>query len=562
MSIFSDPQKRKVGSNTFNLTHDRKTNFRIGEIVPIMVDEVLPGDKWHLKPSVMTRLAPMIAPVMHQLYMTVHTFFVPNRLLWDGWEEFQAGTQPTQAQALPIATANPGQKSVQDDAFWTNRVHPYATVDLQKITEGSLLDHLGLPVSTDVTDLPSSPTSNVNINILPLKAYDFIFDEYYRDRDLDLGRRFTKAVDGDNTELSIEDLTPRWRNYKKDYFTSARPWPQKGQEAMIPLGMAEVVQNLNGISPAWTEVSAPGNAIGTGPLQAAGVSSRTEVNAEPASMDPRGTLVTDGSTFDESSIVNLRRAIALQNFLEISNRFGGRYVEHVYGQFGVTSSDLRTMRPEYVGGYSSNVKFSEVLSTSGWYVESGQGGNQDSVYLPQGNMAGHGIGFGGGKQCHYKAEEHGIIMTLLTLLPIPGYQQGIPRLYLKNDAFDYALPAFAHIGEQAIWNAEVGVKADQTTEAQLKATWGYTPRYAEYKWKQSSVHGSFRSSMDVWHMNRKFSAVPALTDQYLQVGNQDDINRIFAVDPATSGEPPVWAMVLNEIKVSRKLPYFGNPKIT
>lgn len=559
MSIFNEAQKVKVKRNGFDLSHDKKLSCKIGQIIPVQCHEVLPGDSWSLNTSIMARFAPLIAVPMHNVYFTVEHFFVPNRLLWNGWEDFIRGVQP-RAVNLPTEQAMEQQDVLPPNwgsNNWTNRTHPFFDVNISNVEMGTLLDYFGVPTKEDALNADGANVK-VKINPLPLKAYDLIYDEYYRDMDISLARQFTPLVDGENQIPGGEaNYLPHWRNYSKNYFTSARPWPQAGPEAMLPVSDGTVIwrgrpsgeQNW----PKWRDTKDGQNA-GSGAVSGEG-NSISVGSTTQAGYDPVGTLWVDNSN---SSITNLRRALALQTFLERSARFGNRYTEHVYGMFGVTSSDARLQRPEMIGATKAPIKFSEVLNHTG---------STATDALPQGNMAGHGIGYGGQKKpASYFAEEHGWILSMMTIKVNDGYQQGIPKHMLKQDPFDYALPAFAHIGEQPIQNQEVCFDGSMTPEQQ-QATWGYTPRYAEYKHCLSTSHGEFRKntgvgSLSPWHMNRIFTSFPALTDQFLQIGTQGQINRIFALNPDDANVPaPVWVMVANQTRAKRKLPFFGNPKI-
>ncbi len=239
-----------------------------------------------------------------------------------------------------------------------------------------------------------------------------------------------------------------------------------------------------------------------------------------------------------ATIIDLRNAFKLQEWLEKNARGGSRYIESIKSHFDVNSSDGRLQRPQYLGGGKSPVAISEVLQTSAAAAQP----------TPQGNMAGHGIAVGANNSFSYRSEEHGYIIGIMSILPRTTYQQGIPKHFLKFDKFDYYWPEFAHIGEQPIINKELYYSGTSEDDA----VFGYTPRYAEYKFMNSSVHGTFRSSLDFWHMGRIFASRPSLNNSFVE---SDPTNRVFAV---LSGEK-VYAHVFHRIKASRKMPFFGNP---
>jgi len=344
MSIFTQEQTKKIGTNKFNLTHDKKLTCGFGQLVPVQVQECIPGDTFSLKTSVMVRFAPLIAPIMHQVDCIIDHFFVPYRLLWDGWEDFIAGDQNVYAK----------------NSGWPqeHRVHPKYQYTVQEMQEGTLPDFFGCPTMGTILN-PDSEDCDLQVNAFPFKAYELIWYEYYRDEDLEIpATGFTKLTDGLQGGAIPQQL--KRTAYSKDYFTSARPWPQKGSEAMLPVGDGKVVlsddfnaykQKVVNISGA-TPTSGTLNSNSTGEL----------IRGNAAWIDPNGTLEVN---FSEASIVNLRRAIALQDFLETRARFGSRYQEHIYGQYGVMSSDKRLQRPELIGSQKTPVKISEVLNTTG-----------------------------------------------------------------------------------------------------------------------------------------------------------------------------------------------------
>lgn len=513
-AIFNQVENTRLKTNIFDLTHDKKLSGKMGNLIPSFVMDVIPGDKITIQSAAMVRLAPTIAPFMHRVNVSIHHFFVPNRILWDNFENFITGGR------------------LGDDTS----VSPYLKQDLNLVLRGSLEDYLGLPVEDDVpAGLPMREYS-----ALPFAAYHKIYQDYYRDQNLE-PETPVELVDGVNPLTNLTLLNTRC--WEHDYFTSALPFTQRGPEAMIPLGAEAPVLTKDGAditaTPTWNDYVSDTPQTGT---MAAAAINGTEVNAVASYYDSADSLYTDLSAATGASVIELRRAVKLQEYLEKSARGGARYIEHNEVIFGVKSSDKRLQRPEYIGGSKTPIKISEVLQTS---ISAGE--------TPQGNMAGHAISVGGGQSYSYRAEEHGYMMSIMSIMPDTAYQQGIPKHFLRKDRFEYYIPDFAHIGEQAIQNDELML--DGTLE-DGQETWGYTPRYAEYKFINNSVHGDFRQNLDFWHLGRKFTALPALNENFVHMA-PTDVDRIFAVQDGTDN---LWCQIINNVTAKRAMPIFGTPR--
>jgi hypothetical protein len=505
-NLFNSIQLIKPKKNVFDLTHDVKLSTNMGQLTPILTLEAVPGDKFDLSCESLIRFAPMIAPVMHRMDVTMHYFFVPNRILWNNWEKFI-----TEHNSEHVAPYLPWRSST---ATYFDTNYPSAKVS-------RTFDYLGVPP-------PTTGSEQANISALPFAAYQAIYNEYYRDQNLQAPVNY-KLTDGENGTTSADYLdktTLRSRAWEHDYFTASLPFAQKGAAVDIPLGNinADTKVVWNGDVTAATGITsnlgniAIGNEVGdiTNPL----IAKTSDLSVEP------------------TTINDLRRAFRLQEWLEKNARGGTRYIENILTHFGVRSSDKRLQRPEYITGVKSPVVVSEVLNTTG-----------QTDGLPQGNMAGHGISVTSGKSGSYFCEEHGYIIGIMSVMPKTAYQQGIPRTFLKKDSLDYFWPTFANIGEQEVQKQELYAF---TTNAE--DTFGYVPRYAEYKYMPSRVAGEFRTTLNYWHLGRIFDTEPNLNGDFIEC---DPTKRIFAVeDPSTDS---LYCHVLNKIKAVRPMPKYGTP---
>lgn len=571
--IFDKIPINKPKRNSFNLSHERKMTCKLGKLNVMLNIPVVPGDTAKVVTEAMVRMAPMVAPIMHRVNCFIHYFYVPNRIIWSEFEEFITGGEDgTSEPAMPHITGS------QIGALVRNNNTRYL------FESGGLWDFMGLPTDDD---LPES--QDIKISLLPFRAYQMIWNEYYRDQNLQEEIDICKDISGNDhsTEQLHALLSMRNRCWEKDYFSSALPWPQRGEDVFLPLhGDAPLIYNdldqsvLNGtlqaksMSMTFNSGSNPdGNLLElhNGTMATSGVSHTTTGNLQfTRDAQDVGTLnnvvfgnasiqVTNPSNFASgysadlsqvtaATINELRRATAAQRYLELRARSGSRYIEVIEAEFGVRSSDARLQRPEYLGGGKTALVISEVLQNSA----------SDDV-TPQGNMAGHGLSVGKTHKFKRFFEEHGYVIGIMSIVPKPTYQQGIPRDFLKMDKYDFYSPMFAHLGEQEIFNAEI--YANQSNPYGL---FGYTPRYAEYKYIPSSVHGDFRGNMDFWHMGRIFNNPPTLNAEFVQVDEAaDDLTRIFAAQTDSDGVPydHYWVYLYNQVKMVRPMPVFGIPKI-
>jgi len=501
-NIFNSVQVEKPKKNVFDLSHDVKMSMKMGNLTPVLVTECVPGDSFQIGCDSLIRFAPMVAPVMHRMDVSVHYFFVPNRLTWDNWEKY----------IVDADTPNPLPYINYTDDF---------TADQKKF-----LDYMGVPPNTG-TGITQA------LNALPIAAYQAIYNEYYRDENLVTEVDYTLA-DGNNTGDVVDLVKMRQRAWEHDYFTASLPFAQKGTAVDIPIGSidSDVAVNWNSDETASNQIQAYINGtlvgnLGVGNSQGVSTIGTPKLIAKTSDLDIQPTTIND-----------LRRAFRLQEWLEKNARGGTRYIENILMHFGVRSSDKRLQRPEYITGLKTPVIISEVLNTSATDQE------------PQGNMAGHGVAVSTGKYGNYFCEEHGYIIGIMSVMPQPAYQQGIPKTYLKSDPLDFFWPSFAHIGEQPVTNNEL-----YAYTATAEDTFGYVPRYAEYKYQASRVAGDFRTILDYWHLGRIFATQPALNDTFIEC-TPDQCERIFAVQ---DGEDNLYCQIMHKIKAVRPMPKFGTP---
>lgn len=510
--------------NRFNLGFENKLTAPIGKLIPICTQEVIPGDKMSLKIQHLIKFQPMIAPIMQRLDVHFHAFFVPNRLIWDDWEKFITGGEDGNFVGSP---------PIGKFTFLSKLYNGY----------GSLYDYLGFPVNPTLSTQGSVSFANpISVNLLPFRAYQRIYNDYYRDQNLTDAVPFsTGSINGAPSSEEIANLfTLRNKSYSKDYFTSALPSPQRGAAVNLPVS-ADVTYDPSGTT---LMVNSSGNDIKAGGLTVRGGGSIGATSTEGIlNVDNSSNLKVDGAT---ASISDFRRAFKVQEWLEKMARGGARYTEQVMNFFGVRSSDARLQRAEYLGGSSSSVIVSEVNQTSQ--------SSDDSVL---GNFAGNATSLSQGYLFNKFFEEHGWIMVIMSVTPKSSYFQGIPRKYLKLSKTDYYWPQFAHIGEQEIQNQELYYTFGAPTAVNTKG-FGYSPRYAEYRFNNDEVHSDFQSSLEYWHMARKFNSVPPLNSEFMEISN-DDVNRVFAVNQQQAH--PLLCQFYLDLKASRLISRYGTPHI-
>lgn len=519
---FNNVMVDKVPRSAFRRDFTRRTTFNSSYLVPVFVDEILPGDEVSLDLTALVRMSTPIKPLMDNLYFETFFFFVPNRLLWDNWKKFQ-GEQVA-----------PGDSTVYSIPVLNSTVAPLSTTGF--LNQGRA-DYFGIP--TLVTNLS-------NINALPFRAYDLVYNEWFRDENLQNPQTVPTGDGPDNPALA--DQLAR-RNKRKDYRTSALPWPQKGTAVSVSLGGFAPVALVPGTTNAAQVVGVVSGNRPTGNGNMGFLATSGDVinsaTTERFKIDPNGTLRADLSASTPITINALRQAALYQQILELDARGGTRYVESIFSRFGVVSPDFRLQRPELIGQGSSRINVYAVPQTA----------PSASGATPQGNLAGFGVGqINGGHSARYAATEHGYILGLMNVRADLTYQQALPRMFSRRTRLDFYEPLLNGLGEQSILRKEVvaqGTAADDEVFA-------YAERFSEYRWKDSEITGKFRSndpqSLQIWHLSQQLSS-PTLTSAFIT--DNVPMARVLAVPT----EPEFLGDMFFRYNHVRPMPIRSNPGI-
>lgn len=487
-----------------SLSHYKIGSCKMGYLVPIQLTEVLPGDTIQCATSLFARVAPLVSPVMHPVHLKIHHWYVPYRLVWDKFEDFITG----------------GPDGLDVSEF------PTITAPENGFAVGSLADYLGIPTGF----------GGIELSALPFRAYDLIYNEWYRDQDLESELTISKDSGSDVTT----SLVLQKGDWARDYFTTARPWPQKGLEVTIPLqagaGSFDIVSK--GID---TPVTFANNANGDATIQAANPN-YVVVNIPSGGMAQKPFAFgsetglklagTGTGSLGDISVNQLREAFSLQRFEEHRAMYGSRYVEYLR-YLGIKASDARLQRPEYLGGGKQTIQFSEVLQTA-------EGTN------PVGTLRGHGIAAARSNRFRRFIEEHGCIISLLLIRPISVYMQGIPRLWLNRVKEDFWQKELEHIGQQEVFTQELYAGAEEGT------VFGYQNRYDQYRQHENSISGEMRTTLNYWHMARDFESAPTLNADFI---NAMPTTRVFA----STNTDQIYFMAAHSVQARRLLARYGNP---
>ena len=514
--------------STFDRSHGLKTTFNAGELVPIYVDEALPGDTFSCNLTAFSRLATPIHPTMDNAFMDSHFFAVPVRLVWDDFEEFMGETKTYKAAGTDRLDGTP-------DFTVAAPIPPTITAGGSGEAEQSLSDYFGIPTKI----------AGLEFSALWHRAYTLVWNDWFRDENLQAPKTLLTTSGADATTYALLN-----RGKKHDYFTSALPWPQKGADVTIPLGTTAPITGFGKATQTFAETSVqPYESTGSQATYAKAayvdfdtVQGRFFVEEDP---DNSGypNVHADLSDATAATINQLRLAFATQKFLEIQARGGSRYIEVIKNHFNVTSPDARLQRPEYLGGGSSPVNISPVAQTS-----------STDATTPQGNLSAIGTTVLSGHSFTKSFTEHTIVIGMVSVRTDLTYQQGLNRMFSRETIYDYYWPTLSTIGEQAVKNKEIyaqGSAADETT-------FGYQERYAEYRYKPSSITGKFRSNatgtLESWHYAQEYSALPLLGDSWIQV-TDTNVQRTLAV----ASEPQFIFDSLFKLKCTRPMPVNSIP---
>lgn len=555
-NIFNSVQVKKPQTSKFDLSHSFRASCKMGELVPFMFIETVPGDYFELRSENLVRFASLSTPVMETFDLQVDYFFVPYRYLWEGFEDFFTG----KSDAIPPQVTNIDEEGLTfRDAI------------------GSLTDYFGLPLQDhNDDDIKYSREYGTSLNMYGWLAYQKIWFDWYRDQNhqypnLDWFEDFI-IPKGGHEYLLNKELEPtiyakyfqiRRRAWAHDYFTSALPWAQRGNAVTIPIGSFDDVPVANRLNPlsgdfdptlfrTTDDTPAVTASQYTGTFQAPYGSSylnildddlkRMALDAEVSGFYAKtSNLVVGSATIDE-----LNRAYRIQEWLQLSARAGQRYVEQVFAVFDTYTEDYRLARAHFIGGVKTPVVVSEVLQTSGNQE------NDPNGFL--GDYGGRMISADDGKFMKYHCKEHGAIIGIYNIQSRATYAQGIDRKFLRRDKFDLATPLLAQLGERPVFNMELYLE-NMSTKEDNESTFGYQSMYADWKYERSVVAGEFRTSLDDWTYYRKFADAPELDEDFLTWSND---NRIFNV---TEDIHNCYVHFMNWVTVSRKLPFYGTPVI-
>lgn len=488
---FANLERPRVPRSRFDLSFSHKTTFFDTKLFPVMVEEVLPGDTFEVSVAHVIRMLTPLTPLMDNMFVDFHFFFVPNRLVWDNWERFQG------------AQDDPGDS--------TDYLVPVlSTSTMGTITEGSLGDYFGIPLvgARNATDI---------INALPFRGYRRIWNEWYRDQDLQ--DSVTVQMDDGPDAISYELLA---RAKSKDYFSSCRPEPQKGPDVLLPLGSSAPVTSTSGTGMQLGEVGSNANFAtvafnSTGPTviltAPTGGALANADKLEPIDLEADLTAALG------PSVNAMREAVAIQHLLERDARGGTRYVESLLNRFGVVSPDFRLQRTEYLGGGRSRVGVQTIAQSS------------ESGTTPQGTLAGMATSTNAGIGVVKSFVEHGYFYCLMSLVTDQTYQQGLRRMWTRQTRYDFYEPGLAHLGEQAVLSKELFWEANGTSGSDSDV-FGYQERWAEYRFKQSYVTAAMQSGaaapLDSWHLAYDFASRPSLNSAFIPAA--PPIARVVAVD--------------------------------
>jgi hypothetical protein len=513
--------KADIPRSSFDCQSTHKTTFDAGYLVPVYVDEMLPGDTFRLNMTAFARLATPLYPIMDNLHLDSFFFFVPNRLIWNNWQKFmgqQANPNSSISYVVPQQVSPAGGYAI-----------------------GTLQDYMGLPTVGQVTG-----SNTVSHCAFWPRAYNLIYNEWFRDENL----QQSVHVDlGDGPDTSTDYVLLR-RGKRKDYFTSALPWPQKGDSVTLPLGTSAPIKwdQFNG-SPTTANDKFVVMNTSNDEIKTYGRYGNTyNVDTGSIAFASSYNMYADLSQATAATINQLRQSFQIQKLLERDARGGTRYTEIIRSHFGVISPDARLQRPEYIGGGSTNININPIAQTSGT--------NASGTTTPMGTLAAMGTALAHNHGFTYSSTEHGVIIGMVSVRADLTYQQGLARMWSRSTRYDFYFPAFATLGEQAVLNKEIYV----TGTSGDNDVFGYQERWAEYRYYPSRISSLFRSTaagtIDAWHLAQKFTATPTLNTTFIQ--DTPPVSRTLAVGAAANGQQFIFDSFF-DCKKARPMPMYSVP---